>query len=349
MKMSETGINGSKAVDAAQPRKSPNGLLLSATVNEVIRQARKKPMPRRLFGDMWMEGELCILFADTGKGKSILAMQIADAITKGRSVGPLEMSAGKKSVLYLDFELSDKQVEMRYAEEPEKGEGRLVNHYLFSDYMIRATVDLQALVADAETDGERLFAELDAALTKHKASVLVVDNITFLGATQGSTAAFLLMRRLKNLCTLKDMSILVLAHTPKRETWQPISVNDLQGSKHLANFADNIFAIGQSRFEPELRYVKHIKPRSTELLYDSEHVPTFTITKQNGNFLSFKFDSYWPESAHLASYGRRVINDRITTAQSLARQGHTQRSIANQMEISLGSVNRYLQMSVEED
>ena len=341
--MSEAEISGSEHSKSAQPRKSSSGLLVAATVNEVIQRARKQPMPRKLFGDMWMEGELCILFADTGKGKSILAVQIADAITKGTSVGPLEMSAGKKSVLYLDFELSDKQVEMRYAEEPEKGGGRLVNHYVFSDRLVRATVDVQAL-ADADTDGERLFEEIDRALTKYEASVLIVDNITFLGATQGTTAAFMLMRRLKNLCILRNMSILVLAHTPKRETWQPISVNDLQGSKHLSNFADNIFAIGQSRFEPELRYVKHIKPRSTELLFDSEHVPTFTITKQNGNFLSFQFYAYWPESYHLASYGRSVINDRIQTAHSLARQGHTQRSIADQMGISLGSVNRYLQM-----
>lgn len=39
--------------------------------------------PCKLFGDLWLEGELSILFADTGKGKirlfqAVLAHQLAD-------------------------------------------------------------------------------------------------------------------------------------------------------------------------------------------------------------------------------------------------------------------------------
>src|SRR5271165_1831234 len=36
-----------------------------------------------LFGDFWRQGELCILFADTNVGKSILAVQIGDALSRG--------------------------------------------------------------------------------------------------------------------------------------------------------------------------------------------------------------------------------------------------------------------------
>ena len=83
------------------------------------------------------------------------------------------------------------------------------------------------------------------------------------------------------------MSILVLAHTPKRDLARELTVNDLQGSKVFSNFADNVFAIGQSGIEANYRYVKHIKPRSTELLYDSSNVLVGEIRKWEKNFLAF--------------------------------------------------------------
>lgn len=320
------------------------------TANDWIGGAKHRPLPKKLFGDFWLEGELCILFADTGKGKSILAVQIADSIARGTPVEPMEMTAGRQSVLYLDFELSDKQFEMRYGQESEETKEFLENHYKFSDNFLRAEVDLErgAVAEDGclHDDLNRAIREL---VRRHEAKVLIVDNITFLNrSTSGSASALLLMRELKQLKSDLAISILVLAHTPKRELWRPIDVNDLQGSKNLANFADNIFTVGQSRFEPELRYIKHIKPRSTELLFDAQHVPSFNIVKKDGNFLSFKFDNFSPESEHLADYGQQVIRERIETANTLSEEGLSQRAIAEQMQISLGSVNRYLQMQQPE-
>jgi len=51
-----------------------------------------------LFGEFWLEGELAILFADTGKGKSLLAVQIAESIARGRPIGPLEMTGRPQTV-----------------------------------------------------------------------------------------------------------------------------------------------------------------------------------------------------------------------------------------------------------
>jgi RecA-family ATPase len=76
-----------------------------------------------LFGDLWLEGELSILFADTGVGKSILAVQIAEAIAAGKdafALGesstdlPLPNGTSPQPVLYLDFELSGRQFTDRY-------------------------------------------------------------------------------------------------------------------------------------------------------------------------------------------------------------------------------------------
>ena len=83
------------------------------SANEWIRAAKKKPVPKLLFGEFWLEGELAILFADTGKGKSLLAVQIAESIARGRPIGPFEMTGRPQTVLDLEFERSDKQFEMR--------------------------------------------------------------------------------------------------------------------------------------------------------------------------------------------------------------------------------------------
>src|SRR6185369_14057916 len=57
------------------------------TANSWIDEARSRPAPKMLFGEFWYEGELCILFADTGTGKSILSVQIGNGIAEGDLAG----------------------------------------------------------------------------------------------------------------------------------------------------------------------------------------------------------------------------------------------------------------------
>lgn len=47
----------------------------------------------QLFGDLWMQNDLCIMFADTNIGKSILAVQIADSISRGLPIPGFGFSA----------------------------------------------------------------------------------------------------------------------------------------------------------------------------------------------------------------------------------------------------------------
>ena len=42
-----------------------------------------------LFGEFWHQGELCILFADTNAGKSVLAVQIGESIARATKHRPL--------------------------------------------------------------------------------------------------------------------------------------------------------------------------------------------------------------------------------------------------------------------
>src|SRR2546430_14470578 len=60
---------------------------------EAIQTGIPRRPPRMLFDEFWREGELAVLFGDTGVGKSVLAMQIGDAIARGTCVGPLRVTA----------------------------------------------------------------------------------------------------------------------------------------------------------------------------------------------------------------------------------------------------------------
>lgn len=57
--------------------------LIIKSANDWIDEAKSKPIPKKIFGPFWYEQELCILFADTNQGKSLLAVQIIDSVTKG--------------------------------------------------------------------------------------------------------------------------------------------------------------------------------------------------------------------------------------------------------------------------
>lgn len=87
------------------PFKEREGSVFTAmTANQTLEAAKKLPNPRKLWKEFWYENEVCCLFADTNVGKSVLAVQIANEIAK------------TDTVLYYDFELGEKQFQMRYTD-----------------------------------------------------------------------------------------------------------------------------------------------------------------------------------------------------------------------------------------
>ena len=74
---------------------------------------------KQLCGPLWYEGEICILFADTNVGKSILAVQIADMVANGMhcttTLPELRPETLSQPVVYADFELSLVQFGRRYS------------------------------------------------------------------------------------------------------------------------------------------------------------------------------------------------------------------------------------------
>ena len=319
------------------PESDPNiGLFTVKSANHVIAEACSRPKPSKLFGQLWWEHEVCILFADTNVGKSILAVQIADGISKGKKVLGLEMEANPQLILYCDFELSDKQFELRYHNETKD------NHYTFSDNFLHAAINPDADFPDEMDFEDYLKMSLEKVVSERNVKIVIVDNLTYLNQqTEQAKDALPLMKWLKAFGRKYELSILVLAHTPKRNPSNPITRNDLQGSKMLINFCDGCFAIGESAKDKSIRYIKEIKQRNGSFLYDSENVIVCEIQKPD-NFVMFQFVGYGVESEHLKQIDESERLGLIEKCKTLKMQGKSQREIANMLGISLGSVSNYL-------
>lgn len=286
------------------------GLLVVKTANQTIRDAMSQPIPNRLCGNLWFEGEVAILFADTNLGKSILAVQMTDYITRGTRAGPMGSDSPAQAAVYADFELSDKQFEKRYSIDYER-------HYRWDDLFLR--VKINPSFTDFEDFEAQLFAEIESVLASTGARVLIVDNITYLKmqSTESGKEAMSLMKHLTHLKNKFNLSLLVLAHTPKRLNLSaPLSLNDLAGSKQLSNFADSIFCMGKSHQDSDVRYIKQLKARSCPV---EEEVYLFRLGKSH-NFLGFTFEGTDFEWNHLKP--KAEGNDELTETVLSLRTEH---------------------------
>jgi RecA-family ATPase len=318
------------------------GLFKVMPANKWIERAKKRPMPKMLFAEYWFEGELCILFADTNLGKSILAVQIGNSISKGEQIPGFKLETLKQPILYFDFELTDKQFEGRYSVKNEVKK-EYENHYNFDlNNFIRVEINPDADIPEGLTFEEYLNQSLEQSIIETQAKVLIIDNLTYLKTeTEKAKDALPLMKELKALKNKFGLSILCLAHTPKRDLTKPITRNDLQGSKMLINFCDSSFTIGESHSDKNLRYLKQIKQRNTEQIYDTDNVCISQISKPD-NFLRFEFITFGREKDHLKPQSQKDKDKLKEQILELTEQGKSLREIGAEIGVSHMKVKRIL-------
>jgi hypothetical protein len=308
------------------------------TGKQWLQQEKLTPPVGQLCGELWYQGELCIMFADTNVGKSILAVQIGNALARREPIGPFGVETdGPLKVLYIDFEMSGKQFQSRYTYQDVL--------FDFSEQFFRAGFNPNAnMHFSFDSYDDYMSAAIEYAIKKTEATVLIIDNITCLReGTEHTSQALALMKNLKALKTKHNLSVLVLAHTPKRNPSKPITRDDLQGSKMLINCADSAFAIGESHTQKGIRYLKQVKQRNTREIYGADNVILWRITRP-ANFISYEFIGYGQEYDHLRTYNhqqRQLMIDQIT---QLHAQGLSQRQISRKLSMSLTAVNRVVQM-----
>lgn len=322
--------------EISKPAQDHNTLLNIKRSYEWIEEAMQQPVPTMLFDEFWNEGEICILFADTNTGKSILAVQVADSISRGEAVPGFRLQAQAQPVIYFDFELSCKQYELRYS-------NGYRDHYVFHPNLYRAELNpTDTLPHGCDTFEDCIVGGIEEAVLNRNVKVLVIDNLTYLrDDNERARDAKPLMQKLMSLKKQHGLSIMILAHTPKRDLSSPITLNHLQGSKMLMNFCDSSFCIGTSTKDNNLRYLKQIKVRAAEYRYTADNVALCRIEKAT-NFLGFYYTGTGSEREHLREKEDGDKAERDLQIRELHEQGLSQQKIADKLGIGAGTVNRVL-------
>ncbi len=312
------------------------------TATQRLIDAGNQPDITPLVGAVWQSGELHVLFGDTGCGKSVLAVQIAESLSKGKSLFPVTPNEfSPQRVLFYDFELSDRQFRKRYS--CDKG-----LHY-FTDNFFIDNINFQQLVNDnpnMKVD-ELVIQKIKADIKTIKPDVVIIDNLTYLKteSVQETGVALTLIRELNNLKREFNISMLVLAHTPKLKDGIQLSVNELGGSKHLSNFCDSVSAIGKSSQGGSIRYLKQVKVRSGELIFDASSVIAMEMKHEEG-FLGFHYIDCENEFEHLliASNEQRVQEkmEKKARAMELHKEGKSFREIETLIGISKSTISVWL-------
>lgn len=309
-------------MDKAKRAPAKTGVLSIKTANDWIEDAASRPDPKLYFHGLIVQYENTVLFASSNVGKSILAVQIGEDIAR------------TEKIYYLDLELADKQFQMRYTD-PESGA-----RHIFPPNFMRAEVDPE-LIGGVDLEQEILDSIEESA--RQGARFVIIDNLTFIcHDAEKSAQASEFMMKLIRLKKKYGLTTIVIAHTPKRRGYEPITQDDLAGSSKLISFFDAGIALARSARDNNLRYLKQVKVRTGEYKYDADNVIVYDLVKDNG-FLRFEIHGYAKESEHLRLGDPADDIDEILDILRLKRDGKSYREIGKILGISLGKVQRRLE------
>lgn len=314
------------ATQIANGNLSHAGLLSIKAANEWIQESLKTPDPKMYFYNLIVEHENTVIFAASNVGKSTLAVQIAEDIARA------------EKVLYVDLELSSKQFQMRYSD---TATGKT---HIFPDNFKRAEIDPELMIG-ANLEQETLDSIEKAA--KQGVKFFIIDNITFIcNGTESGAKASLFMKQLIRLKKRYGLTTIVIAHTPKRRGWKPITQNDLAGSSKLINFFDAGIALARSANDNNLRYLKQVKVRTGEFQYDSDNVLLLDMNKDDG-FLQFDVLGTGREEDHLNALAGGEAANELLEILMMQRDGMSIRQIAEAMNMGKSTVQRHLAYAKE--
>lgn len=312
-----------KAIKPTKTSAKNGGLLAVKSANDWIDESIKMPDPKRYFHDLIVQYENTVIFAASNVGKSILAVQIAEDIAK------------TEKVIYADLELSSKQFQMRYSD---ASTGKT---HVFPKNFQRAEIAPDMLVG---VDLCNVILESIEETAKAGIKFFVIDNLTCIcNEIERGKKAGEFMMRLIMLKKKYDLTTVVVAHTPKRRGWKPITQSDLAGSSKLINFFDAGIALARSAKDNNLRYLKQVKVRTGEFKYSSDNV-LILESDNDGGYLRFEIVGTGIEEDHLNSLdGESSVDEDIIKILKMKNGGMTVRAIGDALNLSKSKVDRLIQ------
>ena len=306
------------------PRKV--GVLKILPANSWVAIGKKQSDPRFFYYGLVVEYELIFCYAASNLGKSIFCNQIAAAI------------ALVETVLYIDCELSTKQYQRRSMDK-ETG-----STHVFPDTLLRAEIDKSNLAAQNLAD--TIIDSLEQA-AKDGIRFFFIDNVSYIctSAEKGDVAVAF-MHRLNALKETYKLTIVVVAHSPKRDKSRPITEDDLYGSSRLMQLCDSAFAIGASAQDPQLRYVKTTKYRADEYPYPANHVAVYRLETKD-SYTQFTFQGCDEEKNHLKEKSAATEMEDMQEFVDLSAQGLSLKQIADQTGAAKSTIHRKLKKALD--
>lgn len=297
----------------------------SRRVNDYFANATNFAPPEMLFGEFWWEGELTLFFGAAGTRKSILAMQMADSIARGKGIDGFNMGAKRQKVLYVDLVLSEKQFQMRYLHPA--AENSHSKHHQFS----------QNLYRERPGPEDELCKWLRSRVEDEGYKTIIIDDINALRETcDGTRETLKAMREMRRLAEELEISVLVLAESREPGWNRLVSEADLQRSRALCEAADSVFAIGRHPKIAGTFYLTQTRSRNAPISWNTNNAPVCWIERTEDGNLIFKFDKrFVPEIDE-------ELRQMICNVKWRKDAGATYRCIADELGISTWKVGDLL-------
>jgi hypothetical protein len=312
--------------------------------NDCIAGAGRERPIAQLFDEFWREGELALMFGAAGTGKSLLAVQIADALARGTPMHGFVMPRGRRKVLYIDLSLSDAQFRLRYLSAGRSGDtlvamspqGENLSNAEAASVAtgvspLRRTLRFkfpQNLYRGRPGHEKDLCDWIRAAVEKHVFRVVVVDDLSAIKRTHdGIRESLALMRGLKRLCGEAGISVLVLSDALEpKDGWA--CEEDLKRSRVLCTVADSVFCIGRTRRPENGARIFQTRSRGARVFWTSENAPVGEIKRLGSGLLGFEFDERFEPEMDPEK------RDLILNVKSMHDGGASYRDIAAMLGIS---------------
>lgn len=306
-----------------KPRKL--GYLPYASANKWIEIGKTLADPIFFFFKMIVQFEINIIFSAAGTGKSILLTQIAESIAR------------IMKILIIDCELSTKQFQLRYSDK----EANCT--HIFPENFLRAEINPD-LLEDISLE-DAIFESVKQA-AEQGIKIIGIDNLTFIitdAEKAESTIKF--MRRLIKLKKKYGLTLIIVAHTPKRDPSKPLTRDDLSGSSKLMALIDDAIAVGLSARDKNERYVKTIKFRDDEEPYPADSVAVYKIEKVDG-YTQFIYQGRGVEKDFLRQKNNQTDLEDMQEFVNLQAQGMTLVKIAEETGFKKSTIHRKLKKAL---
>lgn len=262
-----------------------NKMLSSAKIDEVNKYLDNKldlnvkyKVNKYLLYPILKENQLAMFFGSTGDGKTVLAVEFANIIAKGKcDWNNWYCECPSQNVCYIDFELGSSSFSGRYKNGKFSPNLHIINVNVneYNNY-----------IGWSNNQSVRIDRAINYIVKKSEdtnSKIIFVDNFSNIAdqveqAKEADRFISDLYGRMKTL----GLTIVFLGHTPKIPKEAKLSINQLKGSSSLSKTFESIVGFKRSEYK-NISYVKQLKHRDLDLIFDDENVGKFEFNK-DGKF-----------------------------------------------------------------